>query len=300
MIKLNGRVVEFKAFPNNEEFADIQEEHFQLMSKGNQIVFKFENNAEIFHLICLKKFLDNVSYGTPCHLILPYVPYSRMDRQENKRLFTLKFFCETINEMGFHTVTCFEPHSDVTSGLLDRVRVVNKSMDLALRAIRDVLGLKGEAWFIPGRNDIGYGVDPLLEKAAEAGVYLIYPDSGAEKRYSKQIKYKKVLTCSKHRDFDSGDIQYTHLNDVENIKDCKIAIIVDDLCSKGGTFMGAGSEIHRVFPDIEQVILCITHCEDNIWNGSIPTTDTINKVYTTNSILTKTDCEKFIVEDVLI
>ena len=285
MIKLNGETIEFGIFPNGESYADIPKYKVEPEDNINEIYFKFENDRDIFQLICVKDFVDENWYDMPCKLIMPYVPYSRMDRQEENRLFTLKSFAKIINSMNFSSVTIYEPHSEVSPALIERVRVVNKSAELALLAMRNVLGLKGSDWFNSYISDTDFTLNGLLRRAKEAGIYLVYPDAGAEKRYSKQIPYDKVLTCNKHRDFNTGRIDSIVVNGTENAQDCKIAIIVDDLCSKGGTFVGSASELRKHLPNLETVILCVTHCEDTIFQGTVLSGADIDKVYTTNSLL---------------
>lgn len=321
MIKLNGFAIDFKVFPNGESFADIPEsivpysydiyredfETYTYKNGYNKIHLKFESDDDIYHLFCIKDYVDTKWPNLPCILEMPYIPYSRMDRQEEKRLFTLKTFANIINSMNFVSVRVMEPHSEVSVALIDRVTVENKSADLALKAMRDVLGLVGTCWFhesISGEIDMNKA--DLFKRARTAGVYFIYPDAGAEKRYRKQIKYDRVLTCSKDRDFNTGRINSIEINGADKISDCKIAIIVDDLSSKGGTFCGAAQALRKAFPNIEHIILCVTHCENTIYEGNVLSGVDIDKVYTTNSILvepgfyevTNFDKTKLIVENI--
>ena len=288
MIKLNGKTIDFGVFPNGESYADIDSNKVNT-DKSNIIRFKFENDTDIVHLQFVKDFVDEYSYGAPCYLIMPYVPYSRMDRKEEKRLFTLKSFARIINSLNFTRITIEEPHSEVTPALLDRVEVVNKSADLALMAMRDELGLQGTCWLRPAYSyadkEFSYNLEGLLERAKDKGIYLVYPDNGAEKRYTKQIKYSKVMSCSKERDFNTGNIKSIKLQGYEDAQDCEIAIIVDDLCSKGGTFVGSAVELYKYLPNLKKVILCITHSENTIYEGSVLSGEEISKVYTTTSIL---------------
>ena len=301
MIKLNGFEIYFKEFPNGESFADISEgilpyegdiirDTFtgDCIYKGgyNKIHLKFENDKDIFHLMCIKDYVDTKWGNLPCILEMPYIPYSRMDRQEEKRLFTLKTFASLINSMNFTYVKVMEPHSEVSVALIDRVKVENKSAELALKAMRDTLGLVGSCWFDSNSLDDDYSLMGLYERAREAGIYFVYPDAGAEKRYRKQIKYDKVLTCSKDRDFNTGRINSIEINGADKVNDCKIAIIIDDLSSRGGTFLGSAQALRRAFPEIEDIILCVTHCENTIYDGDVLTGTDITKVFTTNSILT--------------
>lgn len=284
MIMLNNVTVNFKDFPNGESFADVSVA--ELNCDLNSIQVKFENDKDLLYLLFLKDFIDDNYPKSTVILQMAYIPYSRMDRKEENRLFTLKSFARMVNRMGFDSVEVMEPHSEVSVGLIDRVHVINKSAELALIAMRDALGLKGCAWFDDSSDREGHNLQGLFKAAEEAGIYLVYPDAGAEKRYKKQIKYAKVLTCSKERDFNTGNIKSIFVNGAENAQDCKIAIIVDDLCSKGGTFVGSAIALKEGIPSLITVILCVAHCENTIYEGKILSEDIIDKVYTTDSIFT--------------
>lgn len=299
MISLNGREVCFSNFPNGESFADVYIEC--LYRSENRIVFRFEDDSDIVHLQFVKDFVDaNCSHNVPCTLIMPYIPYSRMDRHEQNRLFTLKSFANIINRMGFDEVIVLEPHSDVSVALLNNVRVKNVSMELTKKAMCKILGLTGSCWVTPGGvNDKELSLEGMLKKADAEHIYLVYPDAGAEKRYVKQLNYSNYLVCEKHRDFDTGRITSFNLVGAERAENCKTAIIVDDLCSKGGTFVAAANEIKKKLPNVENIFLCVTHCENNIFNGSIFVDSPINTVYTTDSILNWVVRENFYKADSL-
>lgn len=283
MIKLNGFEVNVGKFPNGESYADISMDW--LNREENKIVLKFESDEDLIFLQFVYDFVVENYPLVPVTLNIPYFPYSRMDRQEENRLFTLKSVTRMINNMGFASVSIMEPHSEVSVALLDRVKVTNKSAELALQAMRDVLGLVGSCWFNDDwYSDKDYNLRGLFEKAREAGVYYVYPDAGAEKRYRKQIKYDKVITCSKERDFNTGNITSIELNGADKITDCKIAIIVDDLSSKGGTFLGTAKKLREEL-NVEHIILVVAHCENTIYEGNVLSGIEIDKVYTTNSII---------------
>lgn len=255
MIYLNGEKVEIKKFPNGE--ALINAEKLNPITGINEIKLKFESDEDITHLIFLKSHLDERKIK--CNLTLPYLPYSRMDRTEGTMVFTLKYLCKLINDLNFESVTIFEPHSEVSSALLDRVNIVNMSKILAEDLLRKLNDGKDE-------------------------VYLVYPDAGAEKRYRKLINYEKVLTASKERDFKTGYIKNLEIKNSAEVKDFK-AIIVDDLCSKGGTFMLTASKLKEI--GANEIYLVVTHCENTIFEGGLLKSDLIKGIYTTDSILDK-------------
>lgn len=256
MIILNNQKVIIKKFPNGETL--INTNNLKVMDNDmNEIKFKFENDEDIMQLYFLKNHLDELK--VKCRLIIGYLPYSRMDRTENLTIFTLKYLCRLINNMNFEEVCIYEPHSDVSAALLDRVKVIDMSALLA---------------------------EKILDKFkdSEECIYVVYPDAGAAKRYSKQIKYDKVLTANKERDFKTGYIKNLEING--SVQEDKFkAIIVDDLCSKGGTFMLTGSRLRDM--GASEIYLVVTHCEDTIFKGDILKTDLIKKVYTTDSILSR-------------
>ena len=164
MIYFNGEKVQVKKFPNGE--AMINSTNLKLRDTNNEIKLTFENDEDITHLIFLKGHLDELRIK--CNLLIPYMPYSRMDRTEGITVFTLKHFCKLINNLGFESVTIYEPHSEVSTALLDRVKVVNMSKILTYELLKKL-------------------------NRQEEEVYLVYPDAGAAKRYGKEIDYKKVL-----------------------------------------------------------------------------------------------------------
>jgi ribose-phosphate pyrophosphokinase len=255
MICFNGERVEVKKFPNGESL--IHSGNLKLREKDNEIKLNYESDEDITHLIFLKGHLDELRVN--CNLLIPYMPYSRMDRTGGIMLFTLKHLCKLINSLNFESVTVYEPHSEVTTALLDRVKAVDMSKILAERLLKELMGKKEE-------------------------VYLVYPDAGAAKRYGKGIRFENVLTANKERDFKTGFIKKLEINgDIES-KNFK-AVIVDDLCSKGGTFVLTASKLQEM--GASEIYLAVTHCENAVFEGELLTSDLITGIYTTNSILSK-------------
>lgn len=289
MVYLNEHTINVGEFPNGETYYDVDKRWIE--TKKNIIRVKFQSNEDITTLMFIKDFVDTyAARNTPCHLVIPYMPYSRMDRQEEKRLFTLKTLCKFINSMNFDSIQIWEPHSDACVNMLDRVEVVNKSAELAYQTMMDDLGLSGSAWLSKSEtnHEYGFGIRNLHKKAEEAGIYFVYPDAGAEKRYSKQITYPHFITATKRRDFNTGRITSISLNTPmvsEDATPFNTAIIVDDLCSKGGTFAGAAVELKKL--GFKYIVLVVTHCEYTIFDGDLPKSGIIDKIVTTESILSR-------------
>jgi ribose-phosphate pyrophosphokinase len=62
-------------------------------------------------------------------------------------------------------------------------------------------------------------------------------------------------------------------------------LIVDDICSKGGTFYHSAKKLKEL--GAAEVYLYISHCENSILQGEVLTSGLIEKVFTTDSILTE-------------
>lgn len=255
MIKVNNKIIDITKFPNMESLIKLDGIHKGL----NEIALRFESEADFIHLYMVKKSIDHI--GGTAKLYIPYMPYGRMDRvEESNFAFTLKHLAGLINSLNFTEVITLEVHSDVTLALFDRIKNVNTSKQLL-----KITCLANEEFDFENRD------------------YIIFPDTGAEKRYSKQIKIKNTLCAIKHRDFKTG-----YINSLDIIGDMPKepfkAVIIDDLCSKGGTFMLTANKLKEC--GATEIYLIVTHCENTIYDGGILKKDSpITKIYTTNSIL---------------
>ena len=258
MIKVNGIEVQQNNFPDKTLLLKISDTILQSCDDTGyiNIHWLYENDAELFTLICVKRYLDENFYRKAIHLIMPYIPHARMDRVKNDEdVFTLKYFCEIINSLHFTTVEVRDAHSNVSLALLNNVYE---------DPIED------------------YVRDAINQSGAEA---LFFPDEGAMKRYANLFKDMPYAFGMKKRDWKTGQIQGLDLVNSENIVDKKV-LIVDDICSRGGTFYHSAKALHKA--GAAEVNLYITHCEDTIHQGDLREKGLINQIYTTDSILRQT------------
>lgn len=255
MIILNGVEIKFKTYPNNETLCNTTQ-LVNNIGENNKIVFKYYNDTDLLKLMFIKKYLDE--YNVKASLVIYYMPYSRLDRTEGNMVFTLKYVAELINSLNFDKVDILEPHSDVTMALINR----SVGLSITQRLVNDAIKYTG--W----------------DKEKD---YVYYPDAGADKRYSKLFNYKKLIGL-KNRDFNTGNIlnlQVFGNVPQENFK----VIMIDDLCSKGGTFIMGAKKLKEM--GASDIYLVVTHCEETIFNGEIiEDNNLISAVFTTNSILT--------------
>jgi ribose-phosphate pyrophosphokinase len=217
-----------------------------------KIEWYYENDAELFTIICLAK---KCMYKKT--LFMPYCPHARQDRIKNTEdTFTLKYFAEVINSLGFDEVRILDPHSNVCTALIDRVCAITP-LHYILKAINKIK-------------------DPNL--------VLFFPDEGSIKRYSDMFELPYAFGVKK-RDWKTGQIQ--GLDVIDNgidLKD-KTILIIDDICSRGGTFYHSAKTLKEL--GVGDIYLWVTHCENTILEGEILTSGLIEKVFTTNSLFTK-------------
>lgn len=254
MIVAGGITVDAKTFPDHSLLVkfDPYDEKFQ-WADDISVQWFYENDAELFTLICIKKHLDHFfDCNTHINLYMPYVPHARMDRVKNsEEVFTLKYFCETINSLKFDTVFVLDVHSNVSLALLDNV-VEMKPFRAIERAMQNI-------------------ENPVL----------FYPDEGAMKRYSKDIVAPYAFGI-KDRDWKTGQIKGLTLINADAIKDQNV-LIVDDICSRGGTFFHSANALKAA--GAKSISLYVTHCENTILDGEVFTCGLIDNVYTSNTLI---------------
>lgn len=253
MIKVGNVEIKQGQFPDGTLLMKFDPNGDEFDTRGNILVeWYYENDAELFSLICVKRHLDRVYSYSDVVLEMPYIPHARMDRiKSDADVFTLKYFCEVINSLNFKVVHVRDAHSNVSLALLNNV------VDEGVR---------------------GYVVAAAKESGAEA---LFFPDEGAMKRYSEHFAVPYAFGMKK-RDWETGKILGLDIINAENIKD-KNVLIVDDICSRGGTFFHAAKALKAA--GAKSVSLYVTHLERTVILGEMASTDgLVDHIYTTKSI----------------
>ena len=189
----------------------------------------------------------------PIRLVLPFVPGARQDRLNDggDYLFTAKSVANEINARRFRSVTIVDPHSEVIAGLIDRCNVVH-----TFRCI-------GNARDIVARYAM-----------------VISPDAGAEKRAGGVAKWLGVPLVHgwKRRDVETGAIAGFGL---EMPAVGGRALVVDDICDGGATFLGLANVIES-FSNISGADLFVSH---GIFSkGTEELSKRFERIYCTDSI----------------
>lgn len=213
----------------------------------NEIRWLYDCDTELFVLYCIVRDIQNRAPHARNTLHMPYIPHARQDRNVSGKLFTLKFFTEIINSLNFSLVVALDPHSDVSTALLNRCLCDRK--------------------------------EELMYKASMGADAVMFPDAGAAKKYAGWGAQLPSIIGNKHRNEEGRIASYELMNFKEGTKN---VVIRDDICSYGGTFVAAAKALRE--RGVENITLIVSHCENNIIDGEV--FNYIDKVITTDSICT--------------
>jgi ribose-phosphate pyrophosphokinase len=145
----------------------------------------------------------------------------------------LGVFANFINSLAFDRIYTFDVHSNVS-----------------LQVMPQLLNLDP----IEHYNEVGEVIDDIGQK----DLLLIFPDFGAAKRYDPTKISKDIhwTSATKVRDAATGKLSGFEIT--SSVKFYKKALIVDDICDGGGTFLGLGEEIRKINPSI-RLYLYVSH-----------------------------------------
>jgi ribose-phosphate pyrophosphokinase len=222
------------------------------------VLARLQSSDALIRLVLTTEIIRRFHSSGRRRLVIPYFPYARQDRvMRPNEAFSLKAITRIINGLSYDEVVVCDPHSDVTSALIENVRVVPQ-VDL-VAAHEKLSGLL----------------------RAEHTV-IVAPDAGAAKKAFAvaQRFVQPLVVASKIRDTKTGAITRTEVQASPWLAGHD-ALIVDDICDGGRTFI----ELAKVLREhgAARVYLYVTHGIFSqglgVFNGLI------DAVYTTDSFL---------------
>ncbi len=186
-------------------------------------------NEELLELLFIASALNDRGIVID-NLNIPYFPFGRQDRVNLiGEAFTLKVVANLINSINAKNVYINDPHSDVTTALINNVRV-------------------REQW---------QNFEHILEDKTD--FWLVAPDGGALKKiYKLADGYSTplgVVECSKIRSLEDGKVTgiKAHIEDLQG-KDC---YIVDDICGGGKPMIELAKELKK--KNAGRIIMMVSH-----------------------------------------
>jgi len=213
--------------------------HVRLPSVSRRAVTVYAqltNSDAIMELLLVADALKRQTPGVDIDLTIPYFPYARQDRVCNPgEAFSLKVMARLINSLGCKTVTIYDPHSDVTSALIDRC-VVKSLVDL---------------------------IKPtqLVDFIVTNQLTIVSPDAGAEKKVHAVAQFIydlypaiDIVHASKIRNTADGKIISTQVAGQIKYQDY---LILDDICDGGKTFIELAKKLKKL--GARNIYLYVSH-----------------------------------------
>lgn len=282
MLYLNDNEVKFITFPNKEKRLDLPLEFINNLHE-NIVLLNYETDASIFELLLFDEVMAKLKHNYK--LVVGYMPYSRMDRANEKNTaFSLKVLTQLLSEQtsALKEIFVLDPHSPET---------LSKFKEYGMKV-----------------QEVDYSLADEVMEFANVNLdetWIVFPDKGAANRYD-YYKYPNVIICEKTRNFATGAIESikakitisngTSVTKGMYPKDTKQnLIVIDDLCSYGGTFVKALEAI-ETHPTINfyKAWLVVTHAEKAMEEGKV--LEKYDKVFCTDSISVPAESKDMTVE----
>lgn len=254
MIKIGDRPISYDYYSDGTFFGRINCNNYD---PNAPIIWLFDSEKELlpFYFI-VQHFREKIN---GCReLVLPYVPEARMDRcKTDEDIFTLKYFTQIINNCNFDKVTVFDPHSRVTSALLNKV-VVQSPIPIVENLLRQ----------LPPSTIVGFCDEGGLERYRDMPIFTVW---GVKQRNWENQKIEKLVLGGAKNMIAGHDI-----------------LLVDDILSRGSTTYRMASCLKE--HGANDIYVYISHCEETVCgphlNGQsiLDVPNLIKEVYTTNSI----------------
>lgn len=187
-------------------------------SKIQVIVARLNNFKDLELIVCAVASLRASGYRR-LTLKVPYVLGSRSDRkfEEGSNNYMKDVLAPIINSLGFEAVAVLDPHSDVMEAVINNLSSFTSHLPLA--AAMSTIGKTNPVW--------------------------IAPDAGAAKKifkYAEKAEFAgDILVCTKSRGI-KGEISRVLVPDYDVSRN---AIVIDDICDGGATFIGIADEIKK-------------------------------------------------------
>jgi ribose-phosphate pyrophosphokinase len=249
-------VFKVMVFPDGQPHIKIDVESIGKLDKqaSLRILTRITNANDLMLVLFVKSTLDYLEF-VHVELHISYLLAARMDRiMLDGEPFSLKVVAGILNQGNFKKVKIFDPHSDVSTALIDR------------------------AYTISNHEFVKDALDDYFKRYRQTDFCVVSPDAGALKKIHKLAQYldiDNVVECMKERDLKTGALTNfkTTTESLENLT----CFIIDDICDGGGTFAGTAKMLRE--KGAAKIVLIVSH---GIFSKGTLITD-IDEIYTTDS-----------------
>lgn len=215
---------------------------------------------DVFDLLLTADALNQKFEGCELYIEIPYLPYARQDRVcAAGQAFSLKVLAEVLGLIqNVKKIVVWDCHSAVGGDLTGAVNVPAQDIIKANAALSAMI--------------------------MDVSNVVICPDKGAVNRtqnivkaFEKDFQPEPIVYCEKVRDPATGQITHTDVK-VDSLEG-RTAIITDDICDGGYTFIKVAEQLKA--KGVSRVVLFVTH---GIFAKGLDVFDgLIDHVFTTDS-----------------
>jgi ribose-phosphate pyrophosphokinase len=243
----------FLGFSGGERHVQIENLPDGLIESVN-ILAKVHSSNDLMDYLLLENALFQHNPNININLEIPYLPYARQDRVcATGQAFSMQLMADLLN-MRPKKMTVWDCHSTVGTQLTGAINI--------------------EPWQIIAANT------DLVNELQDANTVLVCPDKGAKPRsqsIAQAFNLPDMVYCEKKRDPVSGKILATEVS-ADDLSG-KTAIITDDICDGGMTFIGIAQALRTLH--CSRIVLYVTH---GIFSKGLSVFDgLIDHIYTTDS-----------------
>lgn len=247
---MNLEDIKMTKFPGGEV-------HVTLEAHFCNLFARITSSDDVMKLLMVTDAYKRMFGGKVFNLYLPYIPYARQDRVANiGEALSTKVFADLINSQNYPSVHVLDPHSDISTALINNVVVVDSTV-------------------------FAKAVCKLATHILKEDYIYVAPDAGCLKKVHNIAKatgyHTEVIFCEKQRNTRTGKITGTKVHS-DNIEGNNF-IMWDDICDGGTTFV----EIAKVLKaeGANKVVLATPH---GIFSKGLDYVfEYIDEVYCTNS-----------------
>ena len=261
MITVQGFENKFWTFPGGERSVKLTPDR-HTHPVPIQILMNFQSSDDLIDMILSTNALRHMyGHDIKIDLTVPYFPFSRQDRVMTEgESFGLQSADDIIKMCNFNSVTTWDIHSDVAGAMFPAGVFRNIPQE--------------DLW-----------ADMIKDNLISGKTVIISPDAGALKKIYKVAKATSltVVEAKKVRDVATGQIVDTQIDSTQ-LDSVSNAIIVDDICDGGRTFVELAKVIRASECFKGNLILCVTHGIFSKGVGQLSGLDIFDEIYTMNNI----------------
>ena len=243
------------SYPDGSSYVEVE-------SFSPQIEFRINSYEDLWTLIQIKDVYDYNGY--PLNITIPCLLDAQADRRFNSNeSHNLKLVLYHLRKLNFESITIFHPHNqEVVEAILPNVKILDNSYFIQQVISKIPVGLE----------DIG----------KDNHLILMSTDAGGFKPLMKlcdKIGWKgETFSASKSRKYEDGKSVLTQQIDRQDFGG-KDILIIDDICVKGGTFVGLAKMLKE--RNAGKLYLAISHL--TVPNPNSELVDLYDTIFTTNS-----------------